>query len=42
MVVGEVDHGWGMGFGLGWCELSECLVWACGGDVVQVCGEELA
>jgi len=33
-VVGEVDRWWGLGFGLGRCELSECSVWSRGSEVV--------
>jgi hypothetical protein len=39
LVVGEVDHGWGMGFGLDRCELPEGAVWSRGVEVVQVGGE---
>jgi hypothetical protein len=42
LVVGEVDQVWGMGLGLGRCELSERPVWPCGVEVVQVCGEDPA
>lgn len=42
LVVGEVDRLWGMGLSLDRCELSERLVWACGVEVVQVCGEDPA
>lgn len=40
LVVGEVDHAWGLSFGLERCELSECAVWSCGVEVVQVGGED--
>jgi hypothetical protein len=34
LVVGEIDHAWGMGLGLGRRELPEHLVWPCGVEVV--------
>jgi hypothetical protein len=39
-MVGQVDHWWGLGFGLGWCELPECPVWPCGVEVLQVAGQD--
>jgi hypothetical protein len=40
VVVGEVDHWWGLSFGLGRCELPECPVWPRGIEVVQVGRED--
>jgi hypothetical protein len=40
-MVGQVDHWWGLGFGLGRGELPECLVW-CGVEVLQGDGQDLA
>jgi hypothetical protein len=42
VVVGEVDHWWGLGFGLGRCELPECPVWPRGIEMVQVGREDPA
>ena len=36
LVVGEVDHWWGLGIGLSRCELTERSVWPRGIDMVQV------
>ena len=36
LVVGEVDHGWGLGFGLDRGELPECAVWARGVEMMEV------
>jgi hypothetical protein len=40
LVIGEVDHWWGLGFGLGRCELSEGSVGPCVSDVVQIDRED--
>jgi hypothetical protein len=32
----------GLAFGLDWGELPECPVWACGGEVLEVDGQDLA
>ncbi|MFZ0877826.1 MAG: hypothetical protein WAN20_25445 [Pseudonocardiaceae bacterium] len=32
----------GVGFGLDWCELPECPVWPCGGEVLEVDGQDPA
>ena len=42
LVVGEVDHIRRLGLGLNRCELSECAVWPCGVEVVQVAREDAA
>jgi hypothetical protein len=34
LMVGQVDHWWGLELGLGCCELSECPVWPCGAEVL--------
>jgi hypothetical protein len=36
LVVGEVDHGLGLGFGLDRGELPECAVWPHGVEVMEV------
>jgi hypothetical protein len=42
LIVGKVDHRWGLGFGLGWCELAKGPVWPRGIEMVQVAGEDPA
>jgi hypothetical protein len=41
-MVGQVDHWWGLGFGLGWCKLPECAVWPRRVEVLQVNGQDPA
>jgi hypothetical protein len=36
LVVGEVDHGWGRGFGLDRCELPERSMWGRGVEMMEV------
>jgi hypothetical protein len=40
LVIGEVDHWWGLGFGLGRCELSEGSVGPRVSEVVQIDRED--
>jgi hypothetical protein len=42
LVTGQVDHAWGLGFGLGWCELHQRSVWPRCVEMVQVVGEDPA
>jgi hypothetical protein len=42
LVVGKVDHWWGLGLGLGRGELRQRPVWPCGIEMVQVDREDLA
>jgi hypothetical protein len=42
LVVGEVDHWWGLGLGLGRGELAECAVWSHGVEMVEVDREDPA
>jgi hypothetical protein len=42
LVIGEVDHWWGLGFGLSRSELPPCAVWPRGIDMVQVNREDPA
>jgi hypothetical protein len=41
LMVGEVDHLWRLGFGLGRCELRKRSVWPRGSDMVEVDVEDL-
>jgi hypothetical protein len=41
-MVGEVDHLWGLGFGLGRCELRERSVWPRGSEMVKIDVEGLS
>jgi hypothetical protein len=42
LMVGQVDHWWRLGFGLGWGELPECPVWSRSVDVLQIDGQNPA
>jgi hypothetical protein len=42
LVIGQVDHVWRLGLGLGRCELRQCPVWPCCVEMVQVVGEDPA
>jgi hypothetical protein len=42
LVAGQVDPVWGLGFGLGRCELRQCSVWPRCVEMVQVVGEDPA
>lgn len=42
LVTGQVDHVWGLGLGLGRCELRQRLVWPRCVEMVQVVGEDPA
>ncbi len=42
LVAGQVDPVWGLGLGLGRCELRQCAVWPCCVEMVQIVGEDPA
>jgi hypothetical protein len=42
LVIGQVDHVWGLGLGLGRCELRQRSVWSRRVEMVQVVGEDPA
>jgi hypothetical protein len=42
LVIGQVDPVWGLGLGLGRCELRQRSVWPCCVEMVQVVGEDPA
>jgi hypothetical protein len=42
LVIGQVDPVWGLGIGLGRCELRQRSVWPCCVEMVQVVGEDPA